>query len=385
MNTEATYDLIERYLNNTLTAVEKAEVEKRIQDDPSFYEEVESHRAVNSIISDNAALEIKKQLQQIHIENTTSSGSGYRKLYYGLGAIIGLSLVAVLVINNKDDKPKRGNHTPEQTKNETTIVPNIEPPKKETEVTKTNAENTFDFSKHPARAEKKKDLQLTGHPDDFIIEGTWHTDEDKALAEDQNETSTPNKNEEPQPENTTTTKTIENSNCEGVSIEIKYTAVKTCGGQKNGAIVFDTESLEPGAFEFSVDGGKTYSQNNRIENLGVGNYTLMIRDKENCKSKTVAVQIEKENCDHIIRPQQQKYWEVPLEKFKGEQVQLKITDGKTGRVVYMQEIPAGSSSFTWQGTDDNNTELPMGVYVYELFSNNTSFHYNMKGTVTIAR
>ncbi len=380
MNIESTYDLIEGYLNNTLSAATKAEVEVKLQNDPAFYQEVEAHRAVSDIISDNAAIDIKKKLQKIHAENTSAPKSNNRNLYYGVAAaVVGLSIVATLVFQDKEENKSVINKISQPNTDSVSI--NNDGKSETGSSINNNDKSTFVFNP------KKREGKTIIYPEDgdMIIEGAWDTTGNIKLTEYLPQSAySPDKQVEDKVDNNTTIQSKEINKCEGVIIDISYSAISTCIGQKNGAVVFDKASLDTeSSYEFSIDGGKTFNTDSKFDKLGIGNYTLIIKDQNGCKSKTVVAQIEKETCDYIIVPSRQNYWEVPLQKFANESVTLKITDGKTGRIVFAETISGGN--YTWNGVDESGTELPMGVYVYELSAPANTDLPLIKGSVTIAR
>jgi len=381
MNIESTYDLIEGFLNNTLSAAAKAEVEVKLQNDPAFYQEVEAHRAVIDIISDNTAIDIKKKLQKIHEENTSVPKSNNRNLYYGIAAtIVGLSIVATLVFQDKEENQSAINKISQPIVKDSAPLNNDS----KSEIGSSangNNKKTFVFNS------KKREGEMRIYPEggDDIIERTWDTTGQDNLTEYVPQSAySPEKQIEGKVDNSTTILSKEINKCEGVTIDIIYSTISTCTGQKNGAVVFDKTSLDTeSSYEFSVDGGKTFNSDSRFDKLAIGNYTLIIKDQNGCKSKTVVAQVVKEVCDYVIVPSRQNYWEVPLQKFADESVILKITDGKTGRIVFTETISGGN--YTWNGVDENGTELPMGVYVYELSVLGNIDLPVIKGSVTIAR
>jgi gliding motility-associated-like protein len=65
----------------------------------------------------------------------------------------------------------------------------------------------------------------------------------------------------------------------------------SCYGFADGQIKFGqpTGGLEP--YSFSVDNGKTFSQNNQIKNLSAGAYTLVARDSTGCYNRPLKTEI----------------------------------------------------------------------------------------------
>ena len=387
MNDATTYDLIERYLNDALSADERSAVEARLKNDAEFYEQVAAHLAANEIIIDNALLDVKKELQKIHAENSAKPKSNSRKFYYG-GALVltGIIAAAVLMLQNNAPTNLAETKAPKGSLKEkastTEFETNNNEPVKEEKIVKENKNATVKNSVKEKALPLETILAKSNAAPSTVSEKPMN----EQIRSTENKT-TP-KNSSPDSSKTVVGKialskevTPETSPCNEVVMEPKFSVTNSCENQKNGAILFDYEPTD-GVYEFSIDGGKTFYSNAKFSNLGVANYSLIIKDRQNCKSKLVETRIEKENCNSIIYPQQQKYWEVPLERFEGQQVLLKIMNGRTGEIVYQKRLPI-ANSYTWSGSDDNNNPLPMGIYVYELSSGEPS--QTVTGQITIVQ
>ena len=58
-------------------------------------------------------------------------------------------------------------------------------------------------------------------------------------------------------------------------------------------------------------------------------------------------------------------------------------NGRTGEIVYQKRLPP-AISYAWNGVDENNNPLPMGVYVYELSSSGDPSQ-TLTGQITIIK
>ena len=391
MNTEAAYDLIERYLNDTLSADEKSAVETQLKNDISFYNEVAAHRAANEIIVDNALLDVKKELRKIHTENFPKPN--YRKFYYGLGALaVGALLIGILFLNRDSKSEKQVNYVEQKT-----VKNDLSPSKSDTIKSESGNEQKI------VKANKNEYVSVTsGAKQEKIIaefpiksssEPNVNTEESKKLLNEQNNKSEKdlinkiieNKNSKDNKENLELTNEANPriSPCDASMLKLDFSTFNSCEGQKNGILIFNDQTLRgTPPYKFSIDGGNTFHSSNQFNNQGPGNYLLVVMDQQNCKSEPVEAQVEKNSCNYIVVPQQQKYWDVPLERFEGQQVLLKIMNGRTGKIVYQKRL-SPTNSYTWMGVDDNNNPLAIGAYVYELSSAGSSLM--VTGQITIVQ
>lgn len=382
MSPEATYDWIQGYLNNTLTASEKAAFEARLTEDEAFSEEVETHRISHEIIMDNALLDIKQQIQTIHREHTGGKSDRIRRLWIGLGILALIAVVAaILLFYYKLDKTVNvGANTTIRSKpdpkrepgSDTITVLEIAP----VNIGKSEDQVPLRSAKLTTVAEEVVDSVLSedamaslptlAQAVDSVGPLQITQDMDPQEISD-NEQEVIDEYDDPQPDEP---KSI--ADCEGITIELRFSIANSCEGRKDGAIVFEAPVFEgTPPFNYSIDGGRTFLPTTRFEGRSIGRYGLVIEDSKGCQSEPVEGYIEKKDCDFIIAPDQQKYWEIPLEDFDGEQVEIKILSARTGEVVYLKTL-SSASLHTWNGTDQNHSPLTMGNYVYVISSKESS-------------
>ena len=102
-------DFIERYLQGEMTPEEKMWFEKEIEGNMALYEEVKLRRQVDLVLSDKELVELKAQLEQIHMEihEVTEKGRGairkiYHRVYYAAGALVMLIIGFSFYMYNRD-------------------------------------------------------------------------------------------------------------------------------------------------------------------------------------------------------------------------------------------------------------------------------------------
>ncbi|MBN8703685.1 MAG: hypothetical protein J0M08_11515 [Bacteroidetes bacterium] len=384
-----TYDLIERYLDNDLTPQEKLEVEKRIVSDADFKAEFDAHQAANNIIVDNALVNIKQQLAQIHSNNTKPSKLNGRRIL-SIAAIVALFTTFVLVYKNSNRQTEPNSIVQPAIKNSQTEIATqdssvttsheLSPETQNTIVSEkkiSSSSKTIEPSpekKEEAKLDEQAPVTRKDEPSKPNNSNNYsQTSSAQSNSAESNKTNVPVANE-----NSNNEKNV----CDGVQITPVIDVISSCQSQQNGIITLSQESQNAFApFEYSIDNGKNYYSSGRFENLANGVYKISIRDSRNCKSEVVSQTVDKQDCNYVLYPLQQKYWEVPVNRFNGFDVQLRIRNGRTGVVVYQTTI--SSNTFTWTGDDIQGIALPMGVYVYELSS--TQSNIQQTGQITIVK
>jgi tetratricopeptide (TPR) repeat protein len=93
-------EFIDRYLLNEMSSEEKAWFEKELKGNPSLQIEIDFHRKVDAVLSDQESLDLHSQLETIHHEiyETTKRGDGiinimHHRAYSSAGAIVTVALV----------------------------------------------------------------------------------------------------------------------------------------------------------------------------------------------------------------------------------------------------------------------------------------------------
>ena len=377
MKDRETYDLIESYLNNTLSSNEKAAFEALQQNDAAFSEEVTAHRIANEIIIDNALLDIKQQLKQIHIDKTIEKDKGSRRFWFGLVVVTLISLVTAWVFLFPDKEEASADKVASQV--DTTVpYPQSTTGIPDTLAIKTISEQQKGIEVNQERIPHEVPAQQKAIPvkpeailSDVIApnkEQTHRITEEAILAKTSNIQQNA-ADEEPEIQPSEDILLLE---CEGVNMRPQYSIAGACKGQRNGAIIFETPLFEgTPPFMYSIDGGDTFFPTGQFENHAIGKYNLLIKDSKGCKSDSTEVYVEKKICSFIIYPYQQKYWKTPLKSFAGEQVTLRILNARTGQVVYQKSL-SSTEDHIWNGTGQDNRQLTMGSYVYTITSKESS-------------
>jgi hypothetical protein len=371
--------LIDDFLNGNLSGAALDEFNARMENDADFKGEVEVQELANLVIVNNERMNIKAQLQQIHKERTNSSSNGRK--WWGLGLVmvaVGI-LVSVWLVNQNDSIEV----VAQDQENKALIK----------DILETNPDRNFDV-------ENKEIVTPIATEEEPLVEKD--AIEDLGLAEKNNKIKTENEPDkivdqiEPAEKTIpiiseeipvdiiveTNVDTIQDP-CLGVDqVSPNYQLIKPCIGGKEGEIIFDDLAGKEVLFsEFSIDGGESYHSSMEKMELSIGNYQVVAKNNLGCISKMKSVEVTYADCNFVIQPNYDKYWEIEVPELN-EQVTIEIRNARTGVMVYQKNL-AAFEKFIWQGNDLNNNQLTMGNYVYWFKSDKKGVF--SKGQITLVR
>ncbi len=385
-----TYELIEQYLNNLLSAKEYSDIEARIQSDPGFASLVEQQRNIHDFINNSSILSVGAELEKIHKKHHARSNgiSGWRWILIALPGILFIAGILFLKhrqnnLNQAPDKisfdtmhitPHSTIKVPNDTiirKHDTTkssithpqiqdqqstnlVIPDVEPVKQQVGNPLPAAFKPLSVPVAPVSS---------GTLPDFI--GT------KDAPAPDNQDSTLVKQEEP----------VQIDLCENIKIIGEADSKASCLEKPTGQIIVLPESLKGGAppYEISANKDGGYSGQLTITGLAPGYYQVYARDKNNCTSNLGEYLVESKTCtyEYVFAPDKGESWTVPDFEIP---YTLKIFR-KNGQIVFRERIDY-DENFEWNGRTNNGDELPMGAYMFILESDNRETLY---GTVTLIR
>ena len=167
------------------------------------------------------------------------------------------------------------------------------------------------------------------------------------------------------PENPIISQTIDSINCDTVAIVANVETVESCEERASGRLLVKIES-EKGTvppYFISIDYGKNYKQLTQVVDLYPGNYSVWLKDNNNCLSKIGNFLVGSKVCDYdfIFAPDKGERWRVPTKEKSGT---LSIYT-KQGMLVYTEDFIEGQE-FYWDGHSLNDIPQPMGVYRFIL-------------------
>jgi len=369
------YELIEKFLSGTLTESENAEIEKRIQTDREFAEEVSDQRQIFSFIEKSAGVGIKDQIRSIH-ENTVYRKIRYRTIRNILIAAIGIAFTAILLyyLFTNDKKTKEN------------IVPvHVQ------EIIAGNAEQQINFSnnqevtEHKNLSPKRKETNIpqSDLPVTDSVSGDSKTmPEDVALVP---EKYVPLHSSVP--EVTGAEKEIKNPeplihfDCSGIFIEAVVQTSSSCNNEPTGEIHIEESTISGGTmpYEISIDNSQTYNNLLRQKSLMPGSYSVWIRDGNECRTWLGNFSINSVDCiiEDVFAPSKGEKWKIPNRE---QPCSLRIFK-LNGTIVYesYNDFPG---TYYWDGSDMRGDLVSMGVYSFILTFTD---QLPVQGTVTVVK
>jgi hypothetical protein len=373
------YELIERYLLNKTSPEETAEIERRIESDPSFAREVQLNRDMQQLINDHSLLNIKHDLNNIRkrrISKIKSRNKFYRNLLIGSSGIIILTISSLLLLNKKYIAVRP---VPETSEVSGTL-----------DDTSMYLSESKDLNKSEQVKEHKpkgvlKDVTDSGETtDDEKVSGSYSltdsTDKSQLKPVEifkEDEDGSPVESQQPYTGSNDITPEEKQIPC---NIKAEFLTEPSCNNSPTGLIRFIESSVSGGTapYQFALNG--IFSDSLVYRNLLPGLYNIAIRDASNCIKEWKMVEIEKINCfgEFKFAPLYGEIWKIPAET--GHPGILTITN-KSGKIVYQLKFD-GLSELTWNGMSLNNEMLPMGAYPFIIkYQNGNVF----RGTVTIVK
>lgn len=367
------YELIERYLLGKANPDEIAQIETGIKADPDFASQVDMHRNMKQLLIDHSLLEVKETLQQIRNQdklNIRQRNRFYRGLIITSFCAFILT-ISLLLLNKKDIAVRPASEAPEASEafSETTF---IEP-----------VHNLI-----PEKVQKQEDIQMektiTPQPGEFIHTTPKAKEEDVFGKDGKTDTLAPEyfpKTDAEIPEKVDAeTKYLHPADAEPCNLTADYLTEPSCNNTATGMIVIVESSVSGGIPPYKVILNGEYSDLLVHRKLNPGLYNLKIEDAAGCVKLIGALSIDVINCfekDYRFSPRLE-VWEIPLEH--GKQGIVKIYN-KVGQIVYILRTD-GLGVETWNGSDINNTAMPLGLYPFTIMYDDGN---TFEGTVTIVR
>ncbi len=374
------YILIDEFLKGNLSGEQLEEFNHRVTSDEVFKEALEYQQIANTIIINQERIKIKSQLQLIHQQNKSKTIT--TKKWWGLG--VGLTFVVIILTVWILNRVKNHN-----------VLDNLKVIEETAEILKINNESqsvrTFNEEKVEVTPKLTKVIEEPPTKKDTvinIIEVNSKNDEnnviEKALIKDQS-TKDSNKVKDLkviEDKTKLTDKTKIEDPCLGVNqITPKFELIKPCFGGERGSIHFENNTTKTVTFsEFSIDGGQTYVSSFTELKIDRGNYEIEALTATGCKSKKDKLVVNYADCNFVIQPKQNKYWELSIPESDEWPITLEIRNARTGVLIYQKNI-SDIEQIIWQGVDQNNNQLDMGNYVYWFKSKNKGLF--AKGQITI--
>ena len=374
MYNEKTYELIDKFLDGTLSENEREEYNRLLANDENFEKEIDKVRKANEAIHQLGLFEISQRLDQIHQKKTT----GRKRLLFSIlgGILLVASGLIVSQFYHKSESEEIS--TPLQSESHTKNV--ITSTKKSIVVIEEKKESLYDSTRKDERVEtlykqpEQKEIEPVIPsqiiPIDVQVEPIEKVQETKKEIKKEEVLAANIKKEEK-----------EGKKCPTITLN-HYEALAACKGESNGKISILNSNISGGTTPYTI----YIIDENRAEvldatNLSEGEYIVKIIDAEDCGSTETKMTISEKRCV--------KQYSLRLSPTYGEKlVYPELTDvseylliirDQQNNVIYEKEVMQGIDS-EWDGQLENGTNITPGIYILEIKNEDETLAV---GTITI--
>jgi len=351
--TEDIYELIDRYLNNTMSDTD-LEKWSQFSKDPDFLQEVELHQLTNQLVVEFEALDIKEQTKEI-IDQKAKSAKIKKMYFAGLGAVL-LLVGGVLGFSKFEEKEESKLKLVNQIVEKDT-VPEIEQ-KMIVDSKSTSVENK---KLQPDSKNQISNVKVVTS-DPIILDSILE------VKNSQNKDFVDSSRLIENKDIITFDEKIKTKPCEVIKFEIS--ASPSCESKNEGAIFVSHNLIKGGEkpYLISID-NKKFIADNLISDLSSGEYVVFVKDKNGCVSSQKTI-VKEKSCSNstskiVLNPRIGEVWEYENDEFYNATL---ILTSKNGNTVYEDQIL--DYSIMWNGKDKFGKLLIPGLYFYRIEKEN---------------
>lgn len=375
MMDEARIEIIDRYLNNQMTVIERSEFEAQLSSDSGLFQDVQMVKQANELIK----ISVLQNDADLIKGWQPPKKPWFRNIFPGLGAIIFVALVLGVVYYFKSQKSSQIKDSYEQVE----IKPAVEV---------LEAKSKLGLHDSVSKENKHKNIPV------IVIEERKQTDsslitkkdsqgmdslgvELSALKSDNtvveiSKVVPKEKSAIPAKADTDTTSySISVFNCATANFILDIQVNNTCIGKEDGEVLINNVSGGSSPYSFSLD-SNNYSKTSSFSSLSLGQYVLYLKDSNGCSFRKPFDVLEKDcrKNDFAFSPETGQKFIFPL--LEEESGYIKIMS-VTGEIMFQSAIQYGSS---WDGISQKGNIAPVDSYPYIIRLNNGRV---IDGTVTI--
>ena len=360
---EEIYDLVERYLERSLSVAEHKDFEKKLASDTELQLYVEKVRKVNELVFkeglSNQLLIIKKAEAEYMFRQKLINYSKW------IGGSLFIALLALVVINySNSDGEKIG----VAFENKTLI-----------DTLKSSSENSGVLSS--TIAIKKGDSLTLIIPEDgsnTLIEKEKGVDKANGLVSDALPTV---KQKVAIDENNKKTEAISKEDLCKETIVGTFDLQGSCASKNEGVI--SVKSISGGNKPYSLSlNTSPFKEVDAYNFLSAGNYLLSIKDSKGCKSENYQLVVEEKECatkkiDIVYSYQNSSEWIFPELLEDNFQFNVYTTSG----VIIYSSTSVNNYPSSWNVIGSDGQRLSIGLYTFRFLN---AGNILMQGTITIA-
>lgn len=354
---------IDDYLSGNLTAEEKAAFEVKLQNDTHLQEELQLQQATNLLVMSSEKNSLRNKLKDIHVAQQKQKAKKKKIIVIAaVSALATLLALSLLFFNKKDqvDVPQKEKKSSVLSKKEETKNTANNPQEISSDTTLTvQSESTT--VKVPKVIKKTSPTVIEENPD----EPTNSLSADTKMATDTDSTTIlPEKTEPATPLGMNNPNSANNNDlcAETAKINTRLEVIgNACFGGTEMVELSIKSDFNAILLDYSINGDDFISIPDRIE-VGVGNYTVIGRDINNCESKPATIKVDYADCNYVIRPSESRFLELSLLDVDLP-IHFEVRNARSGLIEFQSTIEF-PETFIYEGVNQNASTLPLGNYVY---------------------
>ena len=357
-------DTIERYTKNKMGVEEKVVFEKELATDESLRKQLQFSEIIDEMIIGNETWKLKEQMQKDLYSTTPKLGK-----YLAISVLMLATSAGLFVLFNREDKVKV--ETP------ITVEPKaIKQAQKQVEISK---KIIFSKTKLPVSKEHKTSVQATSTTPEFKITSVQpEGDQTITVSSTAQVVASPNVASKQN-----VTLSVKQDPCASLVGDVEFYTIASCKGQETGEVRLKIETIKGGTAPFSFKLGEK-SASGYFDRLAPGQYTLFIKDANNCLIENAQkVIVSEKKCvvkkEYIFNPEYDSSWPIPYDTEK-QAIAIKILD-KSGKVFYQSNVST-SHPAEWRGESNTGLVLGMGLYFFSIEYADGSFD---EGSILVSR
>jgi hypothetical protein len=366
-----TYQLIDNYLNGSLTGDAFVAFQQRLQSDASLAEEVELVKLSNQVVI-GATIESIRQQMQADIANIDQKNTFSKVRSWSAGILLGTAVLTTGILYSHSTKEETAPQNTLQQKENNLIKPS------ETVPYNNNTTIEAPLSVSASASASTKTKQTTTIKIDSANTITEERKSSVVSAPTINRQTTP-VIDKPSVPVTGEKKAIDP--CLNIQIQASITAKPSCKEQSTGSVTIPINSIKGGVKPYTIqfNGSKPNAKKELYSYLSVGTYSIEIADSNGC-SQNFTKEVSESSCrktNYVFAPDKGEVWKINGLDDTPFHISILNISGKT---VYTSENIEGT--FEWSGFSQQGGYLDAGLYIYILETNSGE---KENGQVTIVR
>ncbi|MBC7389611.1 MAG: gliding motility-associated C-terminal domain-containing protein [Opitutaceae bacterium] len=355
--------LIDLYINGSLSLEEKLKFEQRLIEDKSFKEEYEIQQIVNTVISGATEQQLREKIKS---DIKAKDLQSFRfKVFVGISALILSSILVYVYQSNKNTASEIFvKDLPQQQLDNSFKSPDLK-------IDKFKEKSPLGITKIRSY---KEPIEVDTSSFNTISEKLDIVDDIVPTTQNDNHLKLITDN---------SVSNIDKNPCLNFQLAVNAKISGTCKDASDGKIdLSEISAVEGGKrpYQFSKNDGNSFSEIGISYGLHPGTHKFIIKDANGCVQENSFI-IPEKDCKQnkfIFNPEIGEVWKIPVE----ENLNYSLYIYNSSKEIVFQLNSTGKENFEWQGTSTSGKVLDAGLYAYIIELNNGVKEF---GQVTIIR